>query len=163
MDGILVQPADEEHGESPEREPGPARKIEAALKPLDLLVQEQRGDAEGEAEQRHAAERDRHADHALPPDRLEHEQAEDAVHEIKQPDHVLGRPEMIMAREERRLGGEFGDEERWQPDETPADHPPHALIILGRLRARRASRMPSAQRSTAKPNKIVARVIASLG
>ena len=91
-----MQPADEEHGESPEREPGPARKIETALKPLDLLMQEQRGDAEGEAEQGHAAERDRHAHHALPPDRLEHEQAEDAVHEIEQPDHVLGRPEVIV-------------------------------------------------------------------
>ena len=61
---------------------------------LDLVMQQQRGDAEGEAENGDAAERNRHAHHTLPPHRLEHEQAEDAVHEIEQPDDILRRREV---------------------------------------------------------------------
>jgi len=61
---------------------------------LDLTMQQQRRDTEGEAENGRTAERDRHAYHALAADGFEYEPAQDAVHEVEQADNVLRRGEV---------------------------------------------------------------------
>src|SRR5262245_8644189 len=104
---------------------------------LDLVVQEQCWNAQGEAKNGYAAERNRHAHHALAPHRLEHEQTEDAVHEIEETNDILRRREIAPARlEDRGARRELGEQEDRQPDQAPPDYPAHALIIRGRLSPR---------------------------
>jgi hypothetical protein len=64
---------------------------------------------ENERKDGHAAERNPYTDHALPAHCLEHEEAENAVHEVKKTDHVVRRSEPQGGVEDGRLGGKLGE------------------------------------------------------
>ena len=137
MGRALMQAADQIKQAGPDHDPRPVRDGEMVLHVLDLVMQQERRDAQGQAENGDAAERDRHAHHALPPHSLEHEQAEDAIDEIKQADQVVRWREIAAARLEDRRGlGKLGDDEGGKPDQAAPHYPAHALIILGTLTPR---------------------------
>ena len=120
MRGALMQTADEIKRTGADHDPRPVRDGEMLLHVLDLVMQQQRGDAESEAENGDAAERNRHAHHTLSPHRLEHEQAENAVHQIEQPSDILRRGEVAPACLEDRGGrGELGERKAGSPIKHP--------------------------------------------
>src|SRR4029079_15724728 len=109
-----MQTADEIKRAGADDDPRPVRDGEMLLHVLDLVMQQERRDAQGEAENGDAAEWDRHAHHALPPHRLEHEQAEDAIHEVERPmtssdgvkfSHLVSKIVVVDARSARRKAG----------------------------------------------------------
>jgi hypothetical protein len=93
VDCSIVQQGDDERHEHREPKPSPIRKGELLLDALHLLMEQERWSGENEGENGHAAERNPHADHALAAHRLEHEEAENPVHEIEKADDVVGRGE----------------------------------------------------------------------
>src|SRR6476659_5306140 len=93
-------------------------------------MEKERGSGENEGENGHAAERNPHADHALAAHRLEHEEAENPVHEIEKADDVVGRGEAQGGFESGGLRGELGEQERGQTDEAAPQHPTQSLVVV---------------------------------
>src|SRR5580698_4103030 len=100
---------------------------------LDLLVEEEDGDAEQKAEGCGAAKGDPDVDHRLPSYRLDHEQAENAVDEGERAGDLLRRLTFAeQVAEQRSLLRKLGEQIGRKADQAAPDHPADALIVAGR-------------------------------
>ena len=101
---------------------------------VDFMVEQQSGNAEDQAENGHATQRDGHAYHAGPADGLEDKEAEDSVSEVEKVYDIVRRREVTpMRSHQRRALAYLGEDECRQADQASPDHPAHTLIILRRL------------------------------
>ncbi len=94
LDRSMMQTSDDEDDNGADEEPSPLRDVERFLEMLGLAMEKQRRHAHRQREQRHAAERDRNAHYVRSADRLDDEQAKDAVDEIEQAHSIFGRREV---------------------------------------------------------------------